>query len=63
MIIDQISMIGRETFGRLDLALKAIMQNYSPFGGVSLLIVLQLSRVNQKGFFLKPSKGSNRSFN
>ena len=31
------SEIGRETFGYLDLALKAIMQNSSPFGGVSLL--------------------------
>ena len=31
-------MIGRETFGHLDLVLKAIMQNSSPFGGVSLLL-------------------------
>ena len=31
-------MIGQETFGYLDLALKAIMQNLSPFGGVSLLV-------------------------
>ena len=28
-------MIGRETCGHLDLALKAIMQNSSPFGGES----------------------------
>ena len=32
-------MIRRETSGHLDLALKAIMQNSSPFGGVSLLVV------------------------
>ena len=38
LIIDEISMIGRETFGHLDLVLKAIMQNSSPFGGVSLLL-------------------------
>ena len=38
MIIVEISMIGQETFGYLDLALKAIMQNLSPFGGVSLLV-------------------------
>ena len=63
MIIDEISMIGRETFRHLDLVLKAIVQNSSPFGGVSLLVVgdfLQLSPVNQKGVFMKPSKGSYR---
>ena len=56
-------MIGRETFGHLDVALKAIMQNSSPFGGVSLLVVgdlLQFPPVNQKGMFMKPSKGSYR---
>ena len=31
-------MIERETFGHLDLTLKAIKQNSSPFGGVSLLL-------------------------
>ena len=58
-------MIGRETFGHLDVTLKAVMQNLSPFGGVSLLIVdfLQFSPVNQKGVFMKSSKGSYRSFN
>ena len=57
------SMIVRETFGHLDLALKGIMQNSSPFCGVSLLVVdfLQLPPVNQKGVFMKPSKGSYRS--
>ena len=39
LIIDEISVIGRETFGHLNLALKAIMQNSSPFGAVSLLVV------------------------
>ena len=59
-------MIGRETFGHLDLALKTIMQNLSPFGGVSLLVVgdcLQLPSVYQKGVFMKPSKGSYKLFN
>ena len=58
------SMIGRETFEHLNLALKGIMQNSSPFCGVSLLVVgdfLQLGPVNQKGVFMKPSKGSYRS--
>ena len=66
LIIDEIPMIGRETFGHIDLVLKAIMQNSSPFSGVSLLVVqdfLQLPQVNQKHVFIKPSKGSYRSFN
>ena len=65
-IIDEISVIIRETYGHLDLALKAIMKSSLPFGGVSLLVVgdiLQLPPVNQKGVFMKPSKGSYRSFN
>ena len=52
LIIDEISMIGKETFGHSDLALKAIKENWSPFGGVSLLVVghlLQRPLVNQKG--------------
>ena len=32
-------MIAGETFGHLDVALKAIMQNSSPFGRISLLVV------------------------
>ena len=64
LITDEISIIGRETFGHLDLVLKAIIQNLSPFGGVCLLVVgdfLQLPPVNQKGVFIKPSKRSYRS--
>ena len=38
-IIDEISVMWRETFGHLYLALKTIIQNSSPFGGVSLLVV------------------------
>ena len=41
------------------------MQNSLPFDGVSLLVVgdfLQLTPVNQKGVFMKPSKGLYRSF-
>ena len=66
LIIDEISVVVIETSGHLDLVLRAIMQNSSPFGGVSLLVVgdfLQLSPVNQKGVFMKPSEGSYRSFN
>ena len=50
-------MIGSETFGDLDLTLKAIMQNSSPFGGVSLLIVGEFYN------FHLLSKGSHRSLN
>ena len=66
LIIDEISVIERETLQHLDLTLKAIMKNPSPFGGVSLLVVgyfLQVPPVNQKGMFRKPSKRSYRSFN
>ena len=38
-IIDEISVMRRETFGHLYLELKTIIQNLSPFGGVSLLVV------------------------
>ena len=38
-ILEEISMIAGETFGHLDVALKAIMQNSSPFGRISLLVV------------------------
>ena len=65
MITDEILMIGRETFGHVDQALKAIMQNSLPFGGVSLLVIgdfLQLLPVNQKGVFMKPGKELYRSF-
>ena len=61
----RISLIKRKTFGHLDLVLKAIMQNSSPFGEVSFLFrvdFLQLPPVNQM-VFIKPSKGSYRSFN
>ena len=39
LIIDEISMIGRETSEDLDLALKNIQQNLLQFGGVYLLLV------------------------
>ena len=61
LIIDEISMIGRETFEDLDLALKNIKQNLLQFRGVSFLLVgdfLELLPVNQKSVFMKPSKGS-----
>ena len=51
LIIDEISMIGRDIFEDLDIALKTIRQNLLPFGGVSLLLVgdvLQLPHANQK---------------
>ena len=59
LIIDEISVIGGETFEHLDLALKATMQNLLPFGSVSLLVtgdLSQLPHVNQKGVFMKTSR-------
>ena len=66
LIIDEISIIGKETFKDLDIDLKNIKQNLLPFGGVSLLLAgdfLQIPPVNQKSLFMKPSKGSYKSFN
>ena len=66
LIMDEISMIRRETFAHLDLVLTVIMKNSSPFGAVSWLVVgdfFHLPPVNQKGVFMKPSRGSYRSFN
>ena len=66
LIIDEISIIGRETFGHLHLASKAVMQNSSKFGGRSLLFVgdiLQLPPVNQKVVFMKPSNRLYSSLN
>ena len=66
LITDEISMIERETFEDLDIALKNIKQNLLPAGGVSLLLVgdfLQQPPVNQTSVFMKPSKGSYKSFN
>ena len=66
VVIDEISMIGQKTFQHLDLALKAIMQSSSPFGGVSLLAVgdfLQLPPVNEKSVFMKVKKGTYASLN
>ena len=39
LIIDEISMIGRETFGQLNQAIKAFMQNFLPFERIYLLVV------------------------
>ena len=55
MIIDEISLVGREAFGHLDLALKAIIQISFPVGRVSLLFLgyfLQLPLVHQKGLLM-----------
>ena len=58
LIIDEIPMIRRKTFGLLHLALKFVMENLSPFGGVSLLVVgdfLQHQPANEKDVFMRPS--------
>ena len=60
LIINEISLIGRETFEDIDLELKVIRRNSLPFNGVFLLVVryfLQLRPIHQKGVFLKSSKG------
>ena len=65
LIIDEISMIGNETFHHLDLRLQEIMNKKSSFGGTSVLVVgdlLQLPPVKQQGVFTNPPKGKIESF-
>ena len=40
LIIDEISVTGKEAFEHLDLALKGIMQNSLLFWGVSLIVIV-----------------------
>ena len=57
IVLDEISMIGRDTFECLDRNLQAIMNSNEDFGGVSILAVgdfLQLPPVGQKPIFEDP---------
>ena len=66
VLIDEISMIGNETFEQLNLALQHIKGNNLPFGGISLLVIgdfLQLPPVKQLGVFMHARKGTYKAFN
>ena len=66
VLIDEISMIGNETFEQLNLALQHIKGNNLPFGGISLLVIgdfLQLPPVKQLGVFMHTRKGTYKAFN
>ena len=59
LLIDEISMIGLETFKDLDVALQRIKNNSLPFGGVSVMTIgdfLQLPPVQQKVFLQMHTK-------
>ena len=65
LMIDEISMVGCQTFQHLDLAMQLIMSNSAPFGGVSVIAIgdlLQLPPVNQQGVYMCPKKGTYESF-
>ena len=65
LLIDEISMVGDETFDHLDQALKYIKQNSLPFGGVSMLPTgdfFQLPPVGMKCTFMSPHKGCYKAF-
>ena len=65
LLIDEISMTGRDTFKYLDLTLQYIMQNSLQFGGVSLMVIgdlLQLPPVKQPGIFMNVRKGTYEAF-
>ena len=54
LIIDEISMMGKELFDKLDYIARSIRKNTNPFGGITLLVVgdfLQLPPVNQRWCF------------
>ena len=55
LIIDEISMVGCETFQHLNLPMQLIMSSSSQFGSVSLIAMgdlLQLPPVNQQGIYV-----------
>ena len=57
IVVDEISMIGSDTFDHLDRNLQAIMESNEPLGGVSILAVgdfLQLPPVAQRPVFANP---------
>ena len=65
LLIDEISMVGYDTFQHLNLALQLIKNNKLPFGGVCLMPIgdfLQLPPVKQKGIFMKAKKGTYQAF-
>ena len=65
LLIDEISMVGDDTFGHLDQALKYIKHNSLPFGGVSMLPTgdfFQLPPVGMKCTFINPRKGCYKAF-
>ena len=58
LVIDEISMVGREIFELIDQCLKTVKGTDRPFGGVQLLFVgdfLQLAPVRDKFSFTSPS--------
>ena len=61
LLVDEISMIGNQTFEHLNLALQDVMQNKLLFGGVSVLLIgdlLQLPPVKQQSIFVCARKGT-----
>ena len=65
LIIDEISMLGNETFSHLNLRLQDFMDNNSPFGGVAILVcsdLFQLQPVKQQGVWMPPKTGNYDTF-
>jgi hypothetical protein len=61
LVLDEISMINDDIFGRLDLNLQAIMESNEPFGGISILVVgdfFQLPPVIPPSVFEDPKDGT-----
>ncbi|XP_033759087.1 uncharacterized protein LOC117341337 [Pecten maximus] len=49
LIIDEVSMVGSQTFSNVDLTLQEIFENDKPFGGISVLVVGDLMQLNPVG--------------
>ena len=60
LIIDEISMVGAQTFSNLNLTLQEIFENEEPFGRVSVLAVgdlMQLNPVGERPVYKSQTKG------
>ena len=59
LLIDEISMTGKETFRHLNRTLQLIKNNTFPFGGISVIAIgdfLQLPPVMQQGIYVKTNQ-------
>lgn len=49
LIIDEVAMVGAQTFSNVNLTLQEIFENEEPFGNISVLVVGDLMQLNPVG--------------